>query len=160
MNTEPSAQDLPNSVDETPSPNNNKKKAIVAILLGVLLIAVLTQPKEDLQSVDTPTLALRMAGGDLTSAAAKPMEAAAVFSQIRELPRVEFDAVASSQVFRPDVIERPRIRTEQLRVQAVYGSGSRQTALVGDTILHSGQPIRDGRKVLSVSTEGVQLEGK
>ena len=47
---------------------------------------------------------------------------------------------------------------QPLRVQAIYGSDANKAAMVDDKLVRAGDILPDGRKVLSVTDSGVELQ--
>ncbi len=142
--------------------SNAKKKVAVAVLSVVLVIAFLTQP--DSSSPETESDQSTTVNVPESDSEQPPQPigdqgevATAQFSQIRELSRIDIDRVLESSAFVSEPKTIRRIDVADLKVQAVYGNGVAKSALVGSSIVRSGQPLPDGRKVLAVSPEGVEL---
>lgn len=140
---------------------NDAKKKVVAILLGLLIFAILTQPDKETgeQASATPaSLKSYAAGVDFSAAAARLDEdAAGQFAEVRELSRLSMEDVLGSTAFRQRTTPAPVIVAPPVRVQAIYGSSVSQSALVGSSIVRSGQPLPNGRRALNVTLDGVQV---
>ncbi len=139
-----------------------KKQVIVAVLLVGLLIAILTQPKSD-NGDTTAVLETRSAGKTAAvSPPAEPVESEESridrLSQVRELKRFDFREISSFELFVPEPKRLQRNReTVTNHVDAIYGSSSDRSALVGQMIVRQGQPLPDGSKVLQVNQDGIHV---
>ena len=152
------------AADDDGRSSQTKQKCFVAVLLVVLLIAVLCQPNDEQPSDQSaPMISLKADRAvDATAGTQATTSDMSRFGSTRQLSRTSLDEVVNSPVFRAERIqspqkEPPRVQPSQLTVQAVYGSGSQQSAIMGNAIVRSGQPLPDGRKVLSVTPDGVKL---
>jgi hypothetical protein len=147
------------AADDSGKSSQTKQKCAVAVLLVVLLIAVLCQPDDEESHVETSAMVSLKADG-AADGTRGPNAATADLSQFvrtRQLSRASLDEVVASPAFSAERIAAPRVQPSRLTVQAVYGSDRQQSAIVGNSIVRSGQPLPDGRKVLSVTPEGVKL---
>lgn len=142
-------------------PNRNKKVIIVVLLLG-LLVAVATQPGEQaVESESQPaSLSLKITPvaqqGNSPQSSDSPSTSPSI-ADTRELSRFSLDDVMELPVFKAEPIKRNQVAAESLRVHAIYGSADEKSAIVGESIVRSGQPLPDGRRVLHVTPEGVKL---
>lgn len=153
------SQDESVDVESTPS-SDNKKKAIVAVLLAILLLAIMTQPDKQKETAEANT-ELALKSPDVMPETVKVKVEASRFTATKSLTRIGVEGVKSSPVFRPDPIQRRRMEVGQLRVQAVYGSSKKaQAAIVNDKVIRQGESMRDGRKVMQVSPDGIHLQRK
>ena len=147
--------------DDSGRSSQTKQKCIVAVLLVVLLIAVLCQAGDEQPSVESPAMVSLKADG-AAGGTQGPNAATTDLSRFvitRQLSRTPLDDVIASPVFAAERIgiEPPRVEPSRLTVQAVYGSQRQQSAIMGNFIVRAGQPLPDGRKVLSVTPDGVRL---
>lgn len=151
--------------------SQTKQKCVVAVLLVVLLIAVLCQPGEEPPSGESSAMVSLKADG-AAGGTQSPNAATTDLSRFvitRQLSRTPLDDVIASPVFaaepieieppqaEPPGVEPSRFEPPRLTVQAVYGSQHQQSAILGNSIVRTGQPLPDGRKVLSVTPDGVKL---
>ncbi len=147
-----------------PKPASDKKKYIaVAVLLSFLLIAILTQPDEnsagEANSDDPPADPSNagLANPEKTKPDAVQHDAIAQFTEVRELPRISVDDALQTPLFTGEPAPERKADTTAMKIQAVYGTGAAQSALVGESIVRPGQPLPDGRRVVKVTAEGVRL---
>ena len=154
--------------DESEKSSQAKKKWVVAVLLAVLLVAVLCQPDDEDPSADASQMISLKTDGETHPAAGATEQAGIVSSDAprfmitHQLSRISLDEVLDSPLFLAERIEPRRVQPRPLTVQAIYGSDQQQSAILENSvgknsIVRSGQPLPDGRRVLAVTTEGVQL---
>lgn len=151
--------------------SQTKQKCVVAVLLVVLLIAVLCRPGKEPTSVESSAMVSLKADG-AAGETQRPDAATSDLSRFvitRQLSITPLDDVIASPVFAAEPIETEplqaeppqadpaRVETSRLTVRAVYGSQRQQSAILGNSIVRTGQPLPDGRKVLSVTPDGVKL---
>ena len=142
-----------------------KKQILVAVLLVGLLTAILTQPEDqdvDRGQVVESTLALQTEAPTSAPAKAEATESPEMranrLATIREFSRIELDQIMRLELLAPEPQRmQPNKFDRAQRVQAIYGTSTDRAALVGQSIVRSGQPLPDGQKVLSVTTGGIQL---
>jgi hypothetical protein len=146
--------------------SQRKKQIIVVLLLVGLLIAIVMQPAEP--DAESGQVVGTSAAANPVSFRSMPMQVqvlespgkvAASLLKTRELSRIELPEVTDLELLAP---EPTYMRLEnQLSnvppVQAIYGTSTNRAALVGETIIRSGQPLPSGQKVLDITTDGVRL---
>ena len=169
---------MPHDDSGTTDPQTAKKKkqlGIIALLLLGLLIAVSTQPADPPDTAPTLAKPLALKIVDSKSLVDEDVPLAAITST-RELSRIEFDRVLQTNLFHVpapepepeagaevEVVEQEAV--PEVKVQAIYGNGrltgSSQSrglrVLIGREIVRPGETLRDGREIISVSANGVEL---
>ncbi len=143
-------------IPDAETPNDSKKKVVAAILLMVLVAAVVTQPDQEAAEELASTIQVSAPSPQATPPE-EEQELPEPWVQLRPLSRLSLEDVTGSPMFLSD--KRPRLAAEKgpLKVRAVYGSESSQSALVSGSIVRSGQPLPDGRTVLEVTPQGIEL---
>lgn len=144
---------------QTSGDKDAKKKIVAAVLLAVLLGVVIFQPEPETEEVASaqsqPELAII---AQPTAEATASNDVPQAFLATRQLSRVNVEQVADTALFHADKLpSRQAAQRGPLRVQAVYGSGQSQSAIVSGSIIRQGQPLPDGRKVIDVSDEGIEI---
>lgn len=148
----------------------NKKKMILVVVLSIgLAIALVTQPDKtgdqtnsSASSGDSQTSSSTDAAGLPPAIEAKPSETGGDWEnqllQIHHLSRMDLETITGLELLaaEPRRMRREGIRDAR-RVDAIYASPRGHAALLGDAIVRGGQPLPDGRRVLSVSTEGIEI---
>ncbi|TWU59897.1 hypothetical protein Poly51_01700 [Rubripirellula tenax] len=148
--------------EKTPSSKQTKQIVLVAILSIGLLIAMLTQPSDESSELsESSDLAATLATvATISPATATPIlrttTAIANFSQTRTLPRTELNQIRKTPLFRSD-LKSPSTIAASEAVRAVYGSALGHRALVDREILTDGQSLSDGRTIVRVTSDGIQL---
>jgi hypothetical protein len=155
-----------NALDSTAQPASQRKKQIIVVLLLVgLLIAIVTQSAEPgTEGGQAGTLP----AANPVSFRSMPMQVQVLESpgkvaesllKTRKLTRVELPEITSLELLAPEPTSmRPQNQLSNVPpVQAIYGTSTNRAALVGQTIIRSGQPLPSGQKVLDITTDGVRL---
>lgn len=154
---------------------NTKQLAIVAVLLLGLFIAVLTSPTAP-EEAHAPAAEVQ-----LTPLALTPMpqevivEPHPAFVRTETLPSLDGSHWAGLDPFAPipvavesvappapsdeptstEAVGEPELAI--VDVQAIYGRGGDAVALIGGSVVRVGERLPDGRRVVSVTAEGVEL---
>lgn len=158
-----------NSADETKKvdPNLKKKQVLIVVLLVGLLVALLTQPEESVveegNTDHTEQVAQSVASKKTSDAQGADKKRLEWLMQSRQLSRIEIAKILDQSMFANEVIEpkhAQQIVSKTRRVQAIYGSADEHAALLGKTILRSGEPLPDGGRVLLVNDDGVHVSPK
>ncbi len=167
---------MPREQTETADPRatgkNKKQLAVILVLLAGLLIAVCTQPSsESEESVITATPVVSLRPIDSKS----PQDVSELSDQItsvRELSRLPIDRVLQTGLFylpEPErELEQEAVEEEpvpEVKVQAIYGGGKLSKnskakghrVLIGREIIQAGEILPDGRQIIRVTPEGVEL---
>ena len=144
-------------------PNLKKKQTLIVILLVGLLVAVLTQPDDfaveentagQAELVDPPI----SADEELQEEAVVTKRRLVWLTQSHSLSRIELESIADRSLFADEWIEpQEQIVSKTRRVHAVYGSGDDHAALLGTTILRSGEALPEGGRILFVNSDGVHV---
>lgn len=167
-------------------PAKRKKQQILVVMLLVgLLIAIVTQPKPATTPPTTP-FGGRATNASLSNAKPALATTVAPSSDHpdssidpkrfvrRELSRIDWDQAKSINLFRARPMEAALAGDfssgRPMRVEAVYGAldsknrteertsvAAQRSALIGAAIVRPGEPLPDGRKVLSVTADGVAV---
>ena len=139
-----------------------KKQLIVVGLLVVgLILAVVTQPeKADLVAEAQPTVTLT----ELKQETSQPdvvSEPKASVLHVQSLASIELGAWVDQNPFAASHAETMNKSFSDtnglLRIQAVYGQGNNAAALIGTNLVHVGESLPDGRRVLSITADGIEL---
>jgi hypothetical protein len=166
-------------IDKSPSTAQAKQKKqiiIVALLLVGLLAAILTQPSADEHTAGKATVAVIP---ELNTGKPQRSDADAPRSEFvttEKLSRIDLDQVLQASLFaQPEPEPLPQVVTaeavepvEKVTVQAIYGNGNltsignaratgEHRALIGESIIRQGEILPDGRQVVRVSPDGLEL---
>lgn len=156
-----------------PNASNAKKTKqlkLVGLLLGGLVIAILTQPSDENQTqAPAKVTAVKLAPAPV-AAKPKTSELSDELTSITELPRTEISSIVNQTLFYspPPEIESPAADQAELVIEqevvpivvkAVYGSaqGASRKALIDNDVISAGEALPDGRVILGVSSDGVEL---
>ena len=168
---------MPRKHSEAIEPLAAKKKkqqlTIVALLLVGLLIAIVTQPSGESQETNEATAELVSLKPIDSKPRKDPVAPREEITSTRELSRLEIDRIVQTRLF---VMPEPKPELEQqiaveetappeVKVQAIYGDGkltdhSKSTghrALIGRAIIGPGEVLPDGRQIVRVTPDGVEL---
>ena len=153
-----------------------KQMTIVVLLLVGLLVAIITQPSaEESDEINvTPSAVPKLADRNpqLTDADAPRTE----FTTTQQLSRLDLDQMLQANLFlMPEPVPQPELAAieqvepvEEVTVQAIYGSGrltsigsgltsGEHRALIGQSIIRPGEVLPDGRQVVKVSPDGLEI---
>jgi hypothetical protein len=156
-----------NALDSTAlQASQRKKQIIVVLLLAGLLIAIVTQPAEP--DAESGQVMGTLPAANPMSLRSMPMQVKALESpgkvaesllKTRDLTRIDLPEITSLELLAPEPTSmRPQNQLSNVPpVQAIYGTATNRAALVGQTIIRSGQPLPSGQKVLDITTDGVRL---
>ncbi len=153
-----------------------KQLAVIAILVVVLLVAIATQPRTDdatststsgiqsTQLVSTGGLAIVAQPLELKlGSESAPAESAPhpLVVQVRPMPSIpldewiDHDPFATAQI---DTLDQAISDVDGvLQIRAIYGQGKSRVALVGRRLIRVGEVLPDGRRVVDITAEGVEL---
>ena len=131
--------------------SQKKKQIIVVLLLIGLLIAIVMQPAEpDAESGQVMGTSAAANPVSLRSMPVQVLESpgkvAASLLKTRELSRIELPEVTDLELLAPEP-SYMRLKNQLSNVppvQAIYGTSTDRAALVGETIIRSGQPLPSG----------------
>lgn len=141
-----------------------KQQVIVVLLLIGLLVAIMTQPdpaedpKPARRPAATPTsLSLNSAPAVTAANGATAIDLRWV--EVQTKSRMKANEIAKYELFAAESDrQRVRKRVRNIQpVQAIYGNAKDHSALIGESIIHSGQPLPSGQKVLEITSDGVQI---
>ena len=154
---------MPSKTDPAANAKKTKQHVIVVLLLIGLLIAIVTQPHDS--PAKSNTTELQITNVKTTSAKKKPekKQLAQDYAKVTKLPEAELNTIIVEDLFAVREADRVDPESEEpefqpLRVQAIYGSDANKAALVDDKLVRAGDILPDGRKVLSVTDSGVELQ--
>ena len=149
-------------------PNLKKKQILVAVLLVGLLIAIMTQPSQDSSPENQPVVEGNWVSASADAVFTQESQAALTqpsansaghFSQTSALSHLELDEIIQLELLAAPPRPRYQERTGAVQhVQAIYGTESQRSALLGQSIVRDGHALPDGGKVLRVRSNGVQVE--
>lgn len=138
-----------------------KQLVIVGLLIVGLVLAVVTQPeKAEVVAAVQPTVTLT----ELKQVASQTnvvSEPKASVLHVQSLASVELEAWIDQNPFAASHAETMNKSFSDtngsLRIQAVYGQGNNAAALIGPNLVHVGESLPDGRRVLSITADGIEL---
>ena len=142
-----------------------KQLIIVGLLVLGLVLALVTQPEKvevvaDIQPTVTLT-ALKPEAIQSAIQSAIVSEPQSSVLQVQSLASVELDAWVDQNPFAVSHAESMNKSFSDtnglLRIQAIYGQGSNAVALIGSHLVHVGESLPDGRRVLSITADGIEL---
>jgi hypothetical protein len=145
---------------------HKKKQILVVVLLVGLLIAMVTQPEpstefDDESALPTTSVVTAIAPSTLPHAKLAKTKHSEWLCQTHELSRLELDQIMATRLFvvEPATIQERLVNqiTPSEPVMAIYGSPDNQAALVGQTIVRSGQVLPAGGTVVNVNVDGIEI---
>jgi hypothetical protein len=150
-------------------PNLKKKQVLVVVLLVGLLVAIVTQPEN--ASTEEAAVAETELVTSAVSVEEDSLDEAVVaekrldwLTQSNSLSRFEIEAIVDRSLFADEWVEPVaplnQVVSKTRRVQAIYGSANDHAALLGTTILRSGEALPDGGRVLLVTGDGMHVSPK
>ena len=161
-----------NSADANAA-KKKKQLVVIALLLAGLLVALWTQPSDKSDNSVVPVVKPVA----FSAADSESDEAKSVFrdqmATVRKLSRLSIDSMVNAELFyvpppQPEIIpeqeEEEPLAVAEIKVQAVYGGSfdeqsgaTNHRALIGTAIIRRGEVLPDGRKIMRVTPDGVEL---
>ncbi len=138
-----------------------KQWVVVGLLVCGLILALVTQPEKAVVVAEIqPTATLTELKPQAMQDAVVSEPKASVL-QIQSLASIELEDWVDQNPFaasQAETINRSFSDTNGLlRIQAVYGKGSNAVALIGSNLVHIGESLPDGRRVLNITADGIEL---
>lgn len=155
-------------------PTNRSSEKRKQLLVGVLAIALLMVLRAQYQSTEDeasdsvlpPAVAVGVPVVADATVDASSMQSMPMLKRdfgIQELPRRTLDEILQEApllaVPVPPVPKQVHAEPERIVVQAVYGSGQKSAAIVGERIIHAGEVLPDGRRLVGAGPNGVRMTG-
>ena len=153
------------SVDQAARDAKKKKQQwIVVLLLIGLLFAILTQPKKDRDDLqvqtEAPALAITSAAIDSVSTQSESLDNPS-WVKTKSLSRLSIQDVASEDLFpsKQQAALHQKAKPIEIKVMAIYGhADGTLSALVGDQIVRAGHVFPDGRRIVRISRQGIEVQ--
>lgn len=152
--------------------SREKQKQVLVVLLAIALLGVLwTQNMPNDEEVDValdamPTETQTPVIAEATPVAEPTLTLPTLTQEfnVLTLPSRSLDQIlgeAPTLVIKAKPVnEMPPAESEPLIVRAVYGSGDKSAAIVGDTIVHAGEVLPDGRRVVGAGPGGLRMRSR
>lgn len=140
----------------TNSSTNRQKMIVVGLLSIGLVVALYTQPESTVDSVEANPISLQTLEikADAMTGGTEPEEFCLA---TRELPSVNLDELLTRDPFQSTDRRTSKLVDATLQIRAIYGDGDEAVALVGQSIVRKGQRLPDGRRVVRIAPDGIEL---